>query len=238
MSRIRCRDEFKFRRRQNEEVIRLVESLIKAGVKPSEIMILSRFKFGYADLQELCEKRRDISVEIRKNGKVVRSGVSFSSIHMSKGLEAEYVFDLNVFKGLYGFPPEFFSKISFEIISPDMPKPLDEERRLLFVAATRAKKQCMVFTQLEQESEFLAENQCFQAHFSPRLEPVFIGQVIQERDKAYEIDVFLSPSYHIPIWIPKSQITCISNEPGNGLQTFQLEEWWYQRKYDELYTEP
>lgn len=235
--RIRCKDEFSFRRKQNKEVVGFIESLIGAGAKPSEIMILSRIKFGYANLQELCKQRSNIPIQIRKKGIVVRQGISFSSIHMSKGLEADYVIVLNVFKGLYGFPLEFSSKISFEIINPDLPKPLDEERRLLFVAATRAKKQCIVFTQYENESEFLKENRCFQSHFSPRLQHPFKGRIVQEREMAYEVEVPLSPSYCPRIWIPKSKILQISTESKDGLLTFQLEEWLYKRKFDELHVD-
>jgi len=232
--RIASRNEFDFRQMQNEEAFDLISGLLEDGVRPEEIMVLSRFHFGYSDLKEACKKAADIPVELRKKGQVVREGVRFLSIHMSKGLEAEYVLLLNVIEGLYGFPPEFSKELEFEIINPDLPDRLDEERRLLFVATTRAKKQCIVFTQKRSESPFLGENKHYQNHFPSEVGRLFKGEIIEEREKAYRIEVHLSPSVRHRIWVPKSVTTIRPSKGPDSLQEFELKDRFYRQKRGEL----
>ena len=232
--RIPTNDEFVFRRKQNEVVIEYIRKLLRNGVEPSEIMILSRFKFGFADLKEKCQKASDIQVGLRKEGGSVKAGIQFMSIHKSKGLEADYVLLLNVFEGRFGFPPEFTNKIDLQIINPDLPERLDEERRLLFVATTRAKKQCTVFTMNRKESSFLQDNILFQKHFSQQIESEFIGQIEDETEKAFLIKVHLSPSHRPTFWAPKSVTTVIPLDNDKDLIKIYLEEWWYEEEGEEI----
>lgn len=231
--RIEARDEFDFREKQNRAVIRHIGELIQVGVKPSEILVLSRFNFGYTDLKEACEKASDIPVEFRKEGSVVREGVRFMSIHRSKGLEADHVLLLNVFEGLYGLPPEFSKDLELHIINPELTDRLDEERRLLFVAATRAKKQCTVFTMTHRESSFLRDSKIYHRHFSGRIGSTFRGRIIQESAEAYRIEAHLSPSWKPVFWAPKSQTQVSSTTDESGLQQFELTEWWLRKKREE-----
>jgi DNA helicase-4 len=232
--RLVSRNEFDFKQMQNEEAFVLIKALIEDGVNPEEIMVLSRFHFGYSDLREACKRATEIPVELRKKGLVVRGGVRFLSIHTSKGLEAEYVIILNVTDGLYGFPPEFSKELEFAIINPDLPYRLDEERRLLFVAATRAKKQCIAFTRKRSESPLLVENKYFRKHFPSEVGRVFKGQIIEERPKAYRIEVHLSPSVKHYIWVPKSVTSIRSSKGTDPLQEFELKERFYKQKRTEL----
>ena len=72
------------------------------------------------------------------------SGLRFSwrTIHGSKGLEAEYVVVLGVCTGKYGFPSEIEDDplLNLVLAAPEA-HPNAEERRLLYVALTRAKRQ-------------------------------------------------------------------------------------------------
>ncbi len=231
--RIPTKDEFDFRRKQNEAAIEYIRTLLGNGVDPSEIMVLSRFNFGFADLKEKCQKATDIQVGFRKEGNFVKQKIQFMSIHKSKGLEAEYVLLLNVFEGTFGFPPEFSKNLDLRIINPDLPERLDEERRLLFVATTRAKIQCTVFTMNRNESSFLLDNKFYRKHFDKRIESEFIGQIIDETEKAFLIMVHLSPSHKPSFWAPKSVTTAIplDNEP---LMKIYLEEWWFEKECEEI----
>jgi len=80
------------------------------------------------------------------------------SVHKSKGLQAKVVMILNVDKDLYGFP--------CELENPDIFQPAiknndglreQEERRLFYVAVTRAKEEVIMYTQKNSESDFITE---------------------------------------------------------------------------------
>lgn len=84
--------------------------------------------------------------------------VSFRTAHGSKGLEAEYVFVLNVIEGMKGFPSQIQDDpvLQLAMPAPDM-FPYAEERRLFYVAMTRARKQVRFFTTNANPSRFLVE---------------------------------------------------------------------------------
>lgn len=84
--------------------------------------------------------------------------VEFRTAHGSKGLEAEYVFVLNVVEGTRGFPSQIQDDPALQLAMPAPdPFPFAEERRLFYVAMTRARKQVRLYTTLGQPSRFLVE---------------------------------------------------------------------------------
>jgi DNA helicase-4 len=84
--------------------------------------------------------------------------VHIMSVHKSKGLQARVVMILNVDKGLYGFPCELESPdIFLPAIKNNDGLRKQEERRLFYVAVTRAKEEVMIYTQKCSESEFITE---------------------------------------------------------------------------------
>ena len=84
--------------------------------------------------------------------------IAFRTVHGSKGLEAEYVFVLNMVEGVKGFPSQMQDDPALQLA---MPAPdsfqFAEERRLFYVAMTRARKQVRFFTVNGQPSQFLVE---------------------------------------------------------------------------------
>lgn len=84
--------------------------------------------------------------------------VAFRTAHGSKGLEAEYVFVLNVIEGMKGFPSQIQDDpvLQLAMPAPDL-FPYAEERRLFYVAMTRARKQVRFFTTNANPSRFLVE---------------------------------------------------------------------------------
>ncbi|EMT5437092.1 UvrD-helicase domain-containing protein [Stenotrophomonas maltophilia] len=84
--------------------------------------------------------------------------IEFRTAHGSKGLEAEYVFVLNVVEGTRGFPSQIQDDPALQLAMPAPDQfPFAEERRLFYVAMTRARKQVRLYTTLGQPSRFLVE---------------------------------------------------------------------------------
>ncbi|MFK3844752.1 UvrD-helicase domain-containing protein [Stenotrophomonas sp. NPDC078853] len=87
-----------------------------------------------------------------------RLSIEYRTAHGSKGLEAEYVFVLNVVQGTMGFPSQIQDDPALQLAMPvPDPYPYAEERRLFYVAMTRARKQVRFYTVLGQPSQFLVE---------------------------------------------------------------------------------
>jgi DNA helicase-4 len=80
------------------------------------------------------------------------------SVHQSKGLQARSVFLLDVVDGLYGFPCQLENPTIFESARRfKLDDKEAEERRLFYVAVTRAKEDVHIYTQQGLESKFLKE---------------------------------------------------------------------------------
>ena len=88
------------------------------------------------------------------------SGLRFSwrTIHGSKGLEADYAVVLGLCTGKHGFPSEIADDplLNLVLAAPDA-HPNAEERRLLYVALTRAKRQVFLLAEGGPPSAFVNE---------------------------------------------------------------------------------
>ncbi len=84
--------------------------------------------------------------------------ITYMTAHKSKGLQADYVVILNNKSGRMGFPSTIQDGPILDMLlekTDDYPR--GEERRLFYVALTRAKKKAILLTVKDRESVFVAE---------------------------------------------------------------------------------
>lgn len=93
-------------------------------------------------------------VHFRKEGIKVQN----KTIHAAKGLEARVVFIIGLTEGYGGFPDIWLEDRIFQVIKKaNHDLLLEEERRLFYVAITRAKDKLFLITEKGNESTFLKE---------------------------------------------------------------------------------
>ena len=127
----------------------------------SSILLLGRFNVDQFRLAH-CSKFNLSSdgIEFRPRPDLK---IRFLTVHQSKGLEADYVIILNNREAKLGFPAHVkdpplkseFVKIAEELRLDQVS--VNEERRLFYVALTRAKKQVILLTVDGKESSFIKE---------------------------------------------------------------------------------
>lgn len=84
--------------------------------------------------------------------------ITFLTAHRSKGLQADYVFILNNRRSYMGFPSKMQDAPILRLFLENCDSfPHSEERRLFYVALTRAKVKAVLLTLAGKESEFVAE---------------------------------------------------------------------------------
>ena len=84
--------------------------------------------------------------------------LSYRTVHAAKGLEADYVVVLGICTGRYGFPTEITDDPLLDLVlaAPEE-HPNAEERRLFYVALTRAKRRTYLLEEGEPHSAFVEE---------------------------------------------------------------------------------
>ncbi|MDB4627968.1 UvrD-helicase domain-containing protein [bacterium] len=84
--------------------------------------------------------------------------VRFMTCHASKGLEADFAIVCDVSQGRMGFPSEIDDDPILDLVlQPNAGFQFAEERRLFYVAMTRAKKKCILLTPAHRASRFVEE---------------------------------------------------------------------------------
>jgi len=83
--------------------------------------------------------------------------LKFMTIHSSKGLQADIVFSLNNKTGRYGFPSKRDEPVLIPLLLGNDNNQYDEERRLFYVAMTRAKDTVYIVSVTNHQSDFFKE---------------------------------------------------------------------------------
>lgn len=188
----------------SNEVIKHNKNQISKDVKahkqaPSKIQIYRSKKLEVDGVEFLVEKVRelydnglgkdDILVLYRRTKmfnpyfealKANKLFVSYKTIHASKGLEAKAVFIIGLTEGNGGFPDIWLDDAIFRVVK-DVKYDilLEEERRLFYVAITRAKDELFLITELGNESSFVDEiPQQFYANNKPEFKNIIDAKAI------------------------------------------------------------
>ncbi len=142
--------------------IEFVAERLKELPKCSSILFLGRYRFDI----KLLDGHPQFSY--RYNAAFGRTEVtlfnrpdlqiSFMTVHSSKGLQADYVFVLNTKAYGMGFPSQIADAPVLQLLLDNCDHyPFAEERRLFYVAITRAKKKAYLVTLKRNESVFVKE---------------------------------------------------------------------------------
>jgi DNA helicase-4 len=87
-----------------------------------------------------------------------KPSIEFLTAHRSKGTQADYVIILGLKSGIMGFPCEITDDPILQLVMPEPDTyPHAEERRLFYVALTRAKKHIYLLTDPDKPSAFVTE---------------------------------------------------------------------------------
>lgn len=138
-----------------------IYNLIYNLSKDSErVFILGRHNADIDDFifaTDLVKKSKKEYKEITNSYGTI-DNVEYRTVHKAKGLEADYVVLINVFDQQVGFPNKLYPPYFMNLMHDwDYDKKLEEERRLFYVAITRAKKGVYIFTRDYKQSEYIDE---------------------------------------------------------------------------------
>lgn len=127
-----------------EKVLEKIKQLLENGYTREDILILYRRTRSFEPYKS----------ELAKANIKISSG----TIHSAKGLEARIVFLVGLTSGIYGFPSIWEEDRIFQVIKEtNYELRMEEERRLFYVAMTRAKEELFLITEIGNESSFLNE---------------------------------------------------------------------------------
>ncbi|MFN3509312.1 MAG: 3'-5' exonuclease [Allorhizobium sp.] len=135
---------------KNDDQTVLVETLqaLSSGTEPgttATVLLLGRYRFLEPDMRDL--QRR-----------FPRLRITFKTIHASKGLEADHVVLLNADSGRAGFPSETVDDPLLSLVSPEIEAFENaEERRVMYVAMTRARHTLTILASKSRPSSFVIE---------------------------------------------------------------------------------
>ena len=147
---------------RREDAILFMAERILYLPKGSTVFLLGRYTFDIELLR--CDSRFLIKYDTTKQTVQISLRdrpdlrISYHTAHGSKGLQADYVYILNNRNGILGFPSKVEDSPLTELLVEKAEQyPFAEERRLFYVAMTRAKKHVYLLTEKGKESVFVKE---------------------------------------------------------------------------------
>lgn len=136
-------------------VLQKVEEIVMSLPVDDTVLLTGRYNYdamsvGFKGKIDYSDNRIKISIAGRD--------ILFLSVHSAKGLEADHVILINCNQGAYGFPSliEDDPILDF-VLSRSEQYPFAEERRLFYVAMTRAKKRMYILYDQQRPSPFIGE---------------------------------------------------------------------------------
>lgn len=133
-----------------------IQRLISQIPKDKSILLVGRYNFDVNVLED-----SPLQIRIERDGVYVKCDerkIPFMTVHQSKGLESDYIILINCKGGTLGFPSNIDDSpiLKYVLSDPDV-FPYSEERRLFYVAITRAKTQTYVLFDRSNPSPFVKE---------------------------------------------------------------------------------
>ena len=111
----------------------------------ASVLLLGRYRHLMPDMEPLQRSYRALDL-------------SYRTVHAAKGLEADYVVVLGISAGRYGFPTAITDDPLLDLVlAVPEEHPNAEERRLFYVALTRAKRRTYLLEGSEPRSAFVEE---------------------------------------------------------------------------------
>ena len=140
---------------KDNSVLKQVEEIVKSLPMDDSILLMGRYNYdavsvGFKGKIDHSDNRIKVTIAGRD--------IFFLSVHSAKGLEADHVILINCNQGAYGFPSliEDDPILDF-VLSRSEQYPFAEERRLFYVAMTRAKKRMYILYDQQRPSPFIGE---------------------------------------------------------------------------------
>lgn len=126
--------------------LRSLHDIAATEGKKTSVLLLGRNR--YNEPSDLRQLRRGFP----------RLDIAFKTIHSSKGQEADHVILVNLYRGRTGFPSEIVDDPLLSLVSPDA-EPFEnaEERRVMYVALTRARHTVTLMSAASKQSAFVTE---------------------------------------------------------------------------------
>ncbi len=121
--------------------------------QPDDVLVLSRTNHALEDVVEVC---RLAGIPVG-NPERRETGVRILSAHKAKGLEAKTVIIMNASDHLFGFPSKVENPDVLEPVRMGTGNDQAEERRLFYVAVTRAIERLHIVARKGLPSPYLAE---------------------------------------------------------------------------------
>jgi DNA helicase IV len=144
-SRVKNENSIKEENDLAARTVQVIKKIFENDADPS-IAVLARY--GY-----LLEDARS-----KLNSAGFRKNIKYWTFHGSKGLEADYCVLIGFFQGKLGFPNMNMDEAVVEALLPMLDTyPHSEERRLLYVGLTRARKKSYLIADPTAPSEFIME---------------------------------------------------------------------------------
>ena len=129
-----------------EIVNKILEDINTKSLQKQEIFIIGRYNHQKPEYLKLLR------------AKYPRLEIKFITAHKSKGTEADYVILIGMKSGVYGFPCQIDDDPLLDLVlSKEDNYPNSEERRLFYVAVTRAKKEAYLIAKKRAISQFIVE---------------------------------------------------------------------------------